>query len=316
MKKRISILLAGLAIVSGSAFAGSLSLTNEVKMNDEEGYRSDGRTKYEWTIANGNYKFDNGLRFLFDIDRDFYKYESDTEEHEGWDTGFGLFTPVPKFEMLGKTFQNEVGVEYYFDQESDYDNKDQAEEHEIGLAWKTVTKLDEITTFSSKMWGRYIDYEQGTKDETHFVVGIENDIKMKFNKNWSASMALDMFQGGYEQLSQSTQFDGTDSVHGFNYEYFASLDYTADLYKTDTLTVYFANQFGLDAYRQGDNYKDREKDIQRTFVMPKLGFKAKATDDLSFHGWAGYRLLGKYDTGSTSGDYNELEAVLGVKYTM
>ena len=238
MRKRVLLLLAGLAIVSGSAFAGTLSYTNQIKNNDENKTRT--QIVSNWTVGKGSYKFDNGSKLVFSAEKDFYHYvgTSTKSDHQGWDTGIGYFVPVDSFEMFGKTFKNEVGVEYFWDQEEAYDSVAQREESEVGLAWNTKAKLDKITTLKSKLWGRFIEYEKGDASESHFVAGMKNDLLFKFNKNWDARLTLSMFQGGYHGILQETTYMyGKDNVEGFNYEAFARLNYKKDLYKTGLMSI-------------------------------------------------------------------------------
>lgn len=319
MKKRIAVLLAGLAIVSGSALASSFKLTDEVKINDETNYRSDERIKTEWTIVKGEYKADSGLKFKFDVDRDYIKYDaSGYEDHEGWDTYFGLYYPLESFEIAGLEFKNEIGAEVYYDQEDEYDkngsDSSEKEETEIGVALKTKAKLNETTTWSTKLWARNVDYEKGSTDEDEMVYGIETALGMDFNENWSAEVEVDGFWGGYSDGSNTFAGGGIDE---FNYEAFAYLNYNQELFKTDNFKVYFGTEFAMEYYAQGDDYQDAEEDSATYYIEPAIGFKLGVTESLSVHGWTGYKVLGEDVSGDgTTSDNNEWESVIGFKASL
>ncbi|WP_319370640.1 hypothetical protein [uncultured Ilyobacter sp.] len=319
MKKRIALLLAGLSIVSGTALAGSLSLVDEIKINDETNYRSDERIKTEWTIVKGEYKADNGLKLKFDIDRDDINYDATGyEDHEGWDTYFAAYYPLASAELGGLTFKNEIGAEIYYDQEDSYDKNgsEQAgkEETELGLALKTKTKLNDITTWSTKFWARNVDYEKGTTEDDDVLFGIETALGMEFNKNWSAEIEVDGFWGGYSDSANTFAGNGIDS---FNYEVFAYLNYVQDLYKTDNFKLYFMTEVGAEYFAQGEDYKDAGSDKAEHYVMPGIGFKYGVTETVSLHGWTGYKVLGEVANGDgTVDDNNEWESVIGFKVTM
>ncbi|WP_319205580.1 hypothetical protein [uncultured Ilyobacter sp.] len=319
MKKRIALLLAGLAIVSGTALGASFKLTDEIKINDETNYRSDERIKTEWTIAKGEYKADNGLKLKFDIDRDDINYDaSGYEDHEGWDTYFAAYYPLASVELGGLTFKNEIGAEVYYDQEDSYDKngseQSEKEETELGLAFKTKTQLNDFTTLSAKLWGRNVDYEKGTTDEDEVLYGIETSLEMDFNKNWSAEVEVDGFWGGYSDSANTFAGDGIDS---FNYEVFAYLNYVQDLYKTDNFKLFFATEFAAEYYAQGDDYKDAEEDYVSHYVMPGVGFKYGVAESVDLYGWTGYKVLGEVANGDgTVDDNNEWESVVGFKVAM
>ncbi|WP_320046416.1 hypothetical protein [uncultured Ilyobacter sp.] len=318
MKKRIALLLAGVSIVSGTALAASFKLTDEIKINDETNYRSDERIETEWTIAKGEYKADNGFKLKFDIDRDDINYDaSGYEDHEGWDTYFAAYYPLASVELAGLIFKNEIGAEMYYDQEDSYDKNGstqaEKEETELGLALKIKTKLNDITTWSTKLWTRNVDYEKGTTDDD-VLYGIETTVGMDFNKSWSAELEVDGFWGGYSDSGSTFAGDGIDS---FNYEVFAYLNYVQDLYKRDDFKLYFATEFAAEYYAQGDDYKDAKEDYATHYMMPGVGFKYGVTESVAFHGWTGYKVLGEIAKGDgTVGDNNEWESVLGFKVTM
>ncbi len=319
MKRRIALLLAGLTVVSGTVLAGSLKLADEVKINDETNYRSDERIKTEWTIAKGEYKTDNKIKLKFDVDRDYMKYDnSGYEDHEGLDTYFAAYYPIGTFELTGLEFKNEVGAEVYYDQEDEYNKNGsisaEKEETEIGLALKTKTKLNDTTTWATKLWARNVDYEKGITEDDDMVYGIETSLGMNFNKNWSADIEADGFWGGYTDGDSTFAGNGID---GFNYEIFAYLNYIQELYKTDNFKIYFATTFGTEYYAQGSDYKDAEDDYSKHFIQPAIGFKYDATESVSLHGWTGYKVLGEKVNGDgTVEDYNEWESAIGFEVAL
>ena len=319
MKNRIALLLAGLSIISGTALGASFKFTDEVKINDETNYRIDERIETEWTIAKGEYKTDNGLQFIFDVDRDDINYDaSGYEDHEGWDTYFAAYFPIPSLNLAGITFKNEIGLETYYDQEDSYDENGSAqgekEETELGLAFKTRTKLNDTTNWSTKLWARSIDFEQGTTEEDDKVYGIETKMEMDFNENWSAEVEVDGFWGGYSD-SNSTFAD--DEMDSFNYEAFAYLNYNQDLVKIDKFKILFTTEFAMEFYAQGDDYKYAEEDFSVYYIQPGIGFKYNVTDIVELHGWTGYKVLGEVVSGDgTTSDNNEWESAVGFKAAM
>lgn len=306
MKKKL-LLMMGLMAVCSTAFAGNFSFTNEIKMNDETNYRPDGRKKVEWTLGRGSYKMDNGLNFKFDVDRDFVTYQNKPGgSYEGWDTYAALYYPVTSFEIAGFTFNNQVGAELY------WDDSTTTEETEIGLAWQTSTKLDKTTSLSMKFWGRNINIESGSSDETDMVYGIETSLGKKINGNWSASASVNTLWGGYND-GGSTFYNGRDD---FNYEVFTYLNYDKDLYKlNDNFKIYFATDFGVEWYGQGDDFKGTSNKYTKTYVRPELGFEYKVNDSAKLYASTRYSILGQYAfDNDTTRDANEWEAIAGFSF--
>lgn len=92
MRKQLLVLLAGISLVSGTAFAGELtSFTHEAVFNELDG----GDKQLEWTVGKGTYKINDKLSFGFDVDKD-YITTAAGEKQEGWDSTFKLIQNVGK----------------------------------------------------------------------------------------------------------------------------------------------------------------------------------------------------------------------------
>lgn len=304
MKKKL-LLMMGLMAVCSTAFAGTLTFTNEAKMNDETNYRPDGRKKLEWTLGKGSYKMDNGLTFKFDVDRDFVTYNNKPGGgYEGWDTYAGIYYPLESFELGGLTFKNQVGADFY------WDDSTTTEETEYGLSLKTSTKLDKTTGFAVRFMGRNITREGSTYDETDMIFGIETDLSKKFNEEWRASASLDGYWGGYND-GGSTFYNGRDD---FNYQAFTYLKYKKDLYEQDDLKVYLGSTFAVEWYGQGQDFEGSSSQYTKSYVRPEIGVSYGINDNAIVYASTRYTVLGQYafDNGTTR-DANEWETIAGFK---
>ena len=99
------------------------------------------------------------MKFKFDVDRDFIDDAGKgIENHEGWDTMFGIYVPVGKFDMFGKSWENEIGAKVLYDQEDAYNTTGEYEETEYGLELITSTNLSDVSKFSIGLVGRACRY--------------------------------------------------------------------------------------------------------------------------------------------------------------
>jgi len=310
MKKRV-LFLAGLLLVSASAFAGTFRFTNEVKLNDETNYRPDGRKKTEWTLAKGSYKTESGLKLIFDVDRDFVRYKKapTKEEYQGWDTYAGVYQDIPSFDLMGLTFKNSLGADFYWDKS---EKENAYEETEAGLAWKTSTKLTDTRKLAFKFWGRHIQKEKkNSYDESDIVYGIEADLTEKFNKNWRFSASLDGYWGGYSD-GGSTFYNGRDA---FNYEASTALNYFTPLYEYNNFKLYFATAFATYWYGQGDDYAGSSTRYTKTYVRPETGIVYDINDSSIIYVRTRYNILGQYAfDNNTTRDANEWESMAGFSF--
>jgi len=315
------VLLAGVALVSGTIFAGEFKFTNEAKLNDQSNYSNSKKT--EWTLAKGHYRFDNGLEFRFDVDRDFTKYEDRNEDHEGWDTYAGLFMPVGSFEVGGLTFNNKIGIELLYDQEDSFDSyigetkgkTDEKEETEVGFALESGTVLSETETFDIKLWGRNVKYEKGDIDEDEFIGGLELGYVNELNENWTFEGYLYGFVGGYYDGGSTfwKEDEDGDDVDEFNYDAEFYLTYNKDLYSlNDSTTIYFRNDIAAEYYGHGSQNKDIDGDSSEHWVQPNLGVKYEFSEEAKIFGEAGYKVIGSND----GEDNDEFEAKAGIKFTI
>ena len=316
--KKISILLAAISLAT-TANAASFNLTHEAKLNDESIYK--GKEKIEYTLAKGDYKLDNGIKFKFDIDRDFTQDDgAGIEDHEGWDTKFGIYAPVGEFDMFGKTWKNEVGAKLLYDQEDAYDSKEEYKETEYGAEFVTSTKLSDISKLKVAFTGMFADTEEtdGTDYDGEYY-GIEATMATKWSKNWSSETSLNQYWGGYTDgdfIGDSASTADYDSEE-YTWEVCHDTKWKQSIVKTDDMDVYLGTLFHAELLNQGEEHVDAGEESEKFYVQPQIGFKYKVTDTVSLHGLAGYNVWSLANSGeSVKSDPEEFEAKLGFKMSI
>ena len=315
--KKISILLAALS-VAATANAASLNLTHEAKLNDESIYK--GKDKIEYTLAKGDYKLDNGIKFKFDIDRDFIQDAGKgIEDHEGWDTKFGIYAPVGKFDMLGKTWKNEIGAKLIYDQVDAYDTTEEYEETEYGAEFVTSTKLSDKTKLKVAFTGMYADTDDEGDEYDGEYYGIETTVSTKWTKNWSSKTYLNQYWGGYTDgdfIGDNASTADYDS-EAYTWELDHETRWTQNIAEFDNAAIYLGASFNAELENQGDEHQDAGKDKSKFWAQPQIGFKYKVNDALSLHGLAGYNVWSLENKGdSVKADPEEFEAKLGFKMSI
>ncbi len=315
--KKISLALAALTLAA-TANAASFNLTHEAKLNDESIYK--GTEKIEYTLAKGDYKLDNGMKFKFDVDRDFIKDEGKgIEDHEGWDTAFGVYAPAGKFDMLGKTWKNQIGAKFLYDQEDAYDTTNEYEESEYGLEFITSTNLSDITKLDIALSGMYADTDnKGTEYDGEYY-GIETTLATKWTKNWSSKTYFNQYFGGYTDgkfVGDSASTTDYDS-DAYTWELDHETRWTQNIIEMDNMAVYLGASFNAQLYNQGQEHADAGKNKEKFWAQPQIGFKYAVNDAVSLHGLAGYNVWSVENSGdSVKADPEEFEATLGFKVSM
>lgn len=312
MKKKV-LLLGCLLLVSASAFAGTFAFTNEVKRNDETAYRhgsNDGKIKDEWTIGKGYYKFSDKLKFKFDVDRDFVQYDNDSKDYIGWDTYFGLETPLPSFEFLDKKVTNKASLDYYWD----YISKSNSKEQEVGISATSTMGLTKNTKLSVKGWIRNVDKHTSSEHEDRLIKGLEGSYSWKIIPELNYSASLKGYWGGYEDGGGT--FTGSSPYTGFNIDASMFLTFTKSIYKANNLNVKFRTIAGSEWFNMSSDRKNDEKDYNKSYLKPGIVVEYKLSDNLKVYGDAEYTVLSSYSRSSSTRNNkaDEFEPTIGFSY--
>lgn len=298
MRKQLLVLLAGISLVSGTAFAGELtSFTHEAVVNDFDG----GKEHIEWTLGKGSYKINDKLSFNFDIDKDFIK-ESNGTRYEGWDTEFGVV------QSLNKVGNWDLSLNYLLR----YDDKWNTETHvksssTNGLAnyivspylSKDITIAGKSFSFGTELWFQ-VGGNRGEKLKSKSGEEVNFYLSGPINKNVNLSLA--MYNLNY--------YDGSD-----NYDYTMATE--------DKISLIFPLKENLsltvDNYIYAEKNTDTEDVSIDAYVKPIVKYTKKVDEHLSLHAAAAYEVYnynyskGKDSAAKKSWNNNEMEVTLGFK---
>ena len=311
-------IIAGLILAASASYASDFSYTNEIKANVEENYRADGRQKNEWTIGKGYYKINETLRFIYDVDRDFISYNNEKRNDLGWDANVAIEKTLDKKEILGKNFSNKITFDYY------WDKSEVRKETELGLAFKTSTKLTESISLSANLWGRHIKRTASSTDGSDKVFGLEVYYGQKFNKDWSLSASLKGYEGGYTDGGATFRSEKKDGKYrdGFNYEGGISLNNLTSFYKNEKLNLGIKTTFASYWYALGNDYDNTSSQYNKSYIRTAIVGKYVLSEDVNMWTEVGYNIFGKYNfsdditrvngTKSKIRDANEFEALAGI----
>lgn len=299
-KKALLLFLLNSLVVYSSQF----SFTNEMKINDETNYRPDGRIKNEWTIGRGYYKISEKLKFIFDVDRDFVRYDDSDDNYNGWDTYGGLEYEFSDKEIFGKKVENSGRLDFYWDNTT-------VKEREVGFSFKSKIILDSKSNLTLKGIARNVAKKSSSSDYDvdDNIYGIESWYYNRLNDNWSFSASLKGYWGGY--YDGGSTFYSTDR-DGFNHEGYAVFNYCKDLYEINSYAFAFETDFAHYWYGQGEDYKGTSSRYTKSYIRPGIVVEKKISDYLKVYLNTRYNVIGEYafDNNKTRG-VDEWETIFG-----
>ena len=298
MKKQLLVLLAGISLVSGTAFAGELtSFTHEGVFNEVDG----GSKQLEWTVGKGTYKINDKFSFGFDVDKDYITTATGVKK-EGWDSTFKLIQNV------GKVGNWDLSLNYRIDLDDRWlattgakDGYDNQVIYMVNPSFsKDVTVLAKPFSLAVDLFGK-VGKQDGKSIKSLSDAEIDFDLAGDLTKNTSLESTLGAY---YTYNDGSKKYENSlDTEHILTF----SVPLRENLSFKVENDIYFLYN-GTTEYTEFDAY-----------VKPIVKYTKAIDSHLSVYGGVGYKAYNysysknKGEEASKSWGGSELETTLGFK---
>lgn len=298
MRKQLLVLLAGISLVSGTAFAGELtSFTHEAVFNNFDlGYE-----QLEWTLGKGAYKINDKLTFNFDIDKDYIT--SSKVKFEGWDTEFGLV------QNAGKVGSWDLSLNYVlrYDDQWKAENYEKVEGIDRTVQYifspyfsKDITLLGKTFSFGTELWAQ-VGKNKGETFKALSGAEVNFYLDGALSKNNTISLAM-----------YNTDYYNADSKK-YDYQIATENKLTYSLPLKENLA------FTVENYIYAYYTPNTEESKIDAYVKPKVKYTKQVDDHLSIYGAVSYEVFNYTEKGhkvaATTKVWanNEMETTIGFK---
>lgn len=241
MKKRLLTILAGLMAVSAVSYSFGGALTHEFKHKEN---RTSDSEQIEWTLAKGNLKFGDRLRFDFDVDKDIFLKDG-SKNLDGWDTAFGMNVKGFTFDAFGYTWQNENYFGFEWDAKETRDGNGDGKNDQSADMKTTKERYYISPRINTQVtdWTWFQIDPRFVKENTNS--DYYGDIRLQFGTDWG---------NGWENWLEVYNIVGRDEDSDYVLDVENYLSYTKQIWGP----IYSWTEFGLEAYGMSNSQKGSE----------------------------------------------------------